>query len=92
MTWDSTSVTTLKESAMDLGIQLAESICRKLDMGMSIDEDVEYLYFLRNIIFSLENSVILLLGLYEWEDEDYTYLSECISRIQFQRNRYRWLS
>lgn len=84
MLWTTTDVTNLLLVAKDLGIHLSQSICRKLDLGQSIDQDIEYLYLVINITFALEYGTTDA-----YEDEDYSYLAEIINRIATTRNRYR---
>jgi len=84
MVWDSTAISNLILVGKDVGIHLSESICRKLDLGQSIDQDVDYLYLMCNIIFALEND-----DTDSYEDEDYDYLAEMINRVEVQRNRFR---
>jgi len=86
MIWTSTDITNLILVAKDAGINLTTSICRKLDLGKSIDQDIEYLYFISNIVFGLEND-----GTDVFADEDYSLMSEYINRIANQRNRFRGL-
>jgi hypothetical protein len=84
MTWLPNDVTNLILLGKDVGIHFSDSICRNLDLGRSIDHDLEYLYLMCNIIFALENSDM-------YEDEDYDLLSEMVNRIQTQILKYRGL-
>lgn len=84
MTWTNTDILNLILVAKDVGIHLSESICRKLDLGKSIDKDIDYLYLLINIVFALEYGTDDV-----YEDADYSYLAEIINRIEIQRNRFR---
>jgi hypothetical protein len=90
MTWAVTDVSNLVLVAKDVGVKLSESICRKLDLGQSIDKDVEYLYLLCNIVFALEKAESIFTHADAvYEDADYSYLAEIINRIEVQRNRFR---
>lgn len=86
MAWTNTQIENLILIGKDIGVHLTESICNKLDLGRSIDIDVDMLYLVSNIVFSLEHSSVLT-----HTDDDYKYLAEMLNRIEIQRNRYRGL-
>jgi hypothetical protein len=85
MVWSALAIADLILVGKDVYIHLSESICRKLDLGKPIDQDVDMLYLLCNIVFALENDST------NWEDEDYDLMAEDINRIEVQRNRTRGL-
>jgi hypothetical protein len=86
MVWTATMVDDLILVAKDVGVKLADSICRKMDLGQSTDKDVDMLFLICNVIFSLEYGTTDT-----HEDADYSYLAEIVDRIDKQRNRYRGL-
>ena len=84
MVWDSTKVTQLLLTTKSVGIDLANSICQKLDLGQSITKDIDFLYQLNNIVFALTYATDDV-----YVDLDYALLNEMVNRIKTQRNRYR---
>jgi len=86
MQWTQNDVDNLVLVGKDVGVHLAESICNKMDLGKTINRDIEYLYLLSNIVFALEK-VTVTSAVYE--DANYSYLVEIINRIEIQRNRFR---
>ena len=84
MVWKSTDIANLILVGKDLGVHLTESICNKLDLGKPIGQDADMLYLLCDIVFALEND-----GTAVFDDDDYSYFAEMISRIEIQRNRFR---
>ena len=84
MVWTSTDIANLILVGKDLGVHLTESICNKLDLGKPIGQDADMLYLLCDIVFALEND-----GTAVFDDDDYSYFAEMISRIEIQRNRFR---
>jgi len=89
MTWTDTDVLNLILVGKDIGIHLGESICRKLDLGKPISQDIDYLYLVHNIVFALEHSYYGIIPTYIFEDVDYDLMNEFLSRIEIQRNRFR---
>ena len=86
MVWSPIAIADLILVGKDVGIHLSESICRKLDLGQSVDQDIDYLYLICDIVFALEND-----DTDSYEDEDYDYLAEMVNRVEVQRNRTRGL-
>jgi macrodomain Ter protein organizer (MatP/YcbG family) len=84
MVWTADDITNLILVAKDVGIKHTEYLCRKMDLGQSIDRDIEYLYLMCNIIFALENSSTDV-----YEDIDYSLLSEMVNRVEVRRRR-KW--
>ena len=97
MAWTDTTIDALILVAKDLGIHLSDSICRKLDLGQPIDQDIDYLYLIINIVWAIEHDdtadygdVVVAADL-QLTDDEYSYLAEMVNRIAVQRNRYRGL-
>jgi len=86
MDWTSTKIADLLLVAKDVGVQLTDSICRKMDLGQDTSKDVDMLFLICNIVFSLEYGSSLT-----HDDIDYSYLAEMVERINRQRNKYRGL-
>ena len=97
MAWTDTTIDALILVAKDAGIHVSESICRKLDLGQSVDQDVDYLYLIINIVWALEHDDIADYGDavvaddLQLTDANYSLLAAMISRIVVQRNRFRGL-
>ena len=100
MTWNGTTIAALVLVAKDAGIHLTESICRKLDLGQSVEKDLDYLYLISNIVFALEHDDTADYGTLaaaitddelQLTDDNYSLLAEMVNRIAVQRNRYRGL-
>jgi len=91
MTWTDTDVGNLILVGKDIGVHLAESICRKLTLGKSISQDIDYLYLICNIVFALEHSYYGATPTFVFEDTDYDLMNEYLNRIEITRNRFRGL-
>jgi len=84
MTWTPTDISNLILVGKDVGIHLAESICRKLTLGKSIAQDIDMLYYIVDLVFALEHATDDV-----FDDEDYDYINEMLNRIEITRNRFR---
>ena len=84
MSWTPTDISNLILVGKDVGIHLAESICRKLTLGKSIAQDIDMLYYIVDLVFALEHATDDV-----FDDEDYDYINEMLNRIEITRNRFR---
>jgi hypothetical protein len=86
MTWTSNDIANLILVGKDVSVHLAESVCRKLDLGQPLGKDIDILMYLNNMVFALEHASTITTS---FEDADYSYINEMINRIEIQRNRFR---